>query len=150
MKLIALLSAALSALSALSALLLIGCQQLTISQYDPITDQQVTKLQQDDTDLFITLQQNIGPDFQSKTFQPIYDKIEGEIQSLRLRVNAIPNISLTAQQVDLLQQDFDLTQQILKDSKNISTTDLIVMQNALDRIYGAILKLELAKKNMRT
>ena len=125
-----------------------GCQELTVSQYDATTDQEVTQLQKDNTQLFLDMQRSAGtPDFAYTKFQGEYDKLETELQSLKLRVEAIPNNSLTEQEVDLLQKDLDLLQQAHKAGMSIS--EIVPMQDAMNRIYGAILKLELAKKDMR-
>ena len=112
--------------------------------------------------IFNDLEESIGSSgFVYTGFSDKIDKIDSEISGLKFRVNAIPDNALTEQQVVLLQQNFDLVKDDIKHLTNYNTTTvgptdsgvirafLQMDEDAMDSICSAILKLELAKRDMR-
>lgn len=77
-----------------------------------------------------------------------YDELRTDVAALRLRNAARPNNSLTVQQIDRLAAALQDVEQQHK-AGQLSSAMAPVMRGQLDEIVGAILKLELTKKELK-
>jgi hypothetical protein len=126
--------------------LLAGCQLQ--APYDPIVDQQTSQLQQDTDTLLAEIGRGIGtPGATYSFYEQSYDTLKAHIVALKTRAEIEPKNDQTVQEITLLQSNVDLLIQIHQNG--ISAYDLQPIQDSMDRIFRAILKLELAKKEFR-
>lgn len=123
-----------------------GCTHITlISPYDQDTDKAVTAVGKKIDALMTKLDTDPVPAYDS--VKNDYDDLRADVAALRLRNAARPNNSLTVQQVDHLAAALKDVEQQHKASR-LNQAMVPVMRGQLDEIVGAILKLELTKKEL--
>jgi hypothetical protein len=129
----------------LTAVVLTGCAVAFISSYDESTDKGVSALQTSIDSLMRQLDQDPVPDYGA--VKKNYDTIRVDLGSLRFRNEARPNNTITVKQLDILKGQLDTLE---NQHKNRTLNQVMVgpAQEALDRTMSAILKLELAKKEL--
>lgn len=129
-----------------SALILSSCSMQRISSYDPQTDQQVTALYKKMERFFLTLTREAGtPQCGYSFHQDFYPEVMIEASSLALRARATPNNELSVQQIELLQSSLQQLEQLHRLSC-LSPAQIQSLRSNFNSSFGAILKLELAKK----
>jgi hypothetical protein len=127
----------------LALFLMAGCAVKFVSDYDPITDQTTTDLQKKTTEFIITMERS--DDLSYAKYSDTYTDLRVAISSLRTRAAAVEKNDLTVQQVDLLSKNLDLMETMHRTS-GMKKEELPLILATFDRTYGAILKLEFAKK----
>ena len=133
-------------IASLFLLVLASCQ--LIAPYDQVTDEQVTTLQQQTEQFFVNLEKTLGtPEASYDHWQTTYDQFRIEIHMLNMRVQAVPNNDLTIKEVAILQTQFDDLATLHQ--KGITPFDMPLIEDSFNRVYNALIKLELAKRNMR-
>jgi hypothetical protein len=135
--------------------LLAGCQVQLVSQYDEQTDVAVTELQKRTERFLLELEALSASDKPEAAAKRTYAANEGfyrdaqvAITSMRLRAQAIPKNELTIQEITLLEQSFESLRQLHVEGGNSGLRPVIVepVRSSLNTHFGAIIKLELAKK----
>ena len=135
--------------------LLVGCQVQLVSQYDEQTDVAVTELQKKTEWFLLELEALSASDKPEAAARRTYAANEGfyrdaqvAITSMRLRAEAIPKNELTIQEITLLEQSFESLRQLHVQGGNAGLRAVIVepVRSSLNTHFGAIIKLELAKK----
>ena len=136
--------------------LVISCRVMLIGAYDPITDQSIQKIQNDVSSLIVQIEKNLfnGNTTANKfeNFTISYSDIEGQLQSLKIRCNALPKYQLVVDQLTA----FDSTIRRLEKFHSIGFTpgdtgsiriirqtlefdfkQMIILQNGLKRKSGS-------------
>jgi hypothetical protein len=131
----------------LLALALAGCVSVKlIADYDEQIDQGVTALQKKSTALLLRLERTVGSAEGDYTnYIPAYDEIKVDLSSLQVRADALALNQLTAGQLSLLRDSY----QLIEDRHRTNGLRPLIVQEtrkAIDRQFAAILKLEVAKK----
>ena len=135
--------------------LLVGCQVQLVSQYDEQTDVAVTELQKKTEWFLLELEALSTSDKPEAAARRTYAANEGfyrdaqvAITSMRLRAEAIPKNELTIQEITLLEQSFESLRQLHVQGGNAGLRAVVVepLRSSLNTHFGAIIKLELAKK----
>jgi hypothetical protein len=131
-----------------SVVALIACAPhvTLISPYDEVTDKNVTAIHQRVDALLTQLDVDPVPSYAS--VKPTYDGIRADIAELRLRNVARPNNSTTVKQID----ELSATLRTFEDQHKGQTLNQAMIapsRDAFDRAFGAILKLELTKKELK-
>jgi hypothetical protein len=144
-------------LAALLLLAVSGCTVKLIASYDETTDQNVTALQRKMETFLTELETKDGlPECSYSNNSAFYTQAKVDLSAIKVRVDAIPNNDITAEQIALLAgslQDLQSLHQ-LKDKntttqgalKCISIDEIKALRSAFNASFTAILKLELAKK----
>lgn len=129
-----------------AAALLAGCSRVTlVSRYDPATDEGITAFHGKLEGLLSQLDEE--PVSPYATVKPSYDALRADLARLRLRNEARPKNELTVRQLEELRAAFTiLEEQHRNDSLNRAMIE--PTRDALRRACGAILKLELAKREL--
>jgi len=124
-----------------------GCTHVTlISPYDEETDKSVTAIGKSIDALMTQLDSDPVPAYTS--VKPSYDTIRAEVATLRLRNDARPKNSLTVKQIDQLSAAFKDVEDQHK-SGTLNHAMVPVARSQLDDAVGAILKLEIAKRELQ-
>ncbi|HEY1872125.1 MAG TPA: hypothetical protein VGG71_13780 [Chitinophagaceae bacterium] len=91
------------------AIVAVGCHVMLIGAYDQVTDESIQQIQTDVSTLLVKIEKNIldsTPDNNKyENFKDDYDNIEGEIKSLKIRVNSLPKYKIISDQVSLLDEN---------------------------------------------
>jgi hypothetical protein len=122
-----------------------ACAITLISSYDETTDQGVTTLSKNVGQLLGQLDQTPVPDYAS--MKPGYASLEADLASLRLRNEARPKNSTTVKQLDEVKAILDKLEDLHKNGKFVQVM-VGPTRDAFDQSFRAILKLELAKKEL--
>jgi hypothetical protein len=127
-------------------LVLTGCVPITlISSYDETTDKGVTALDKSVNGLLNQLDKDPVPDYDA--VKNIYDGIRVDLASLRLRNDARPTNSLTVKQLDIVKTQLDILENQHK-IKKLNQAMMGPLRSIFQQTFGAILKLELEKKEL--
>ena len=127
-------------------LLVAGCTVRFLSEYDLVTDTEMTRLAKEVDAYLVSAMGNIriyahreAPD------ERIYDRWQSEVQILISRAESIPLNSLTVQQLKLLSASLSDLHAV--DVMGFETVEEVkIFRATFDSIFRAILKLEHAKK----
>jgi hypothetical protein len=122
-----------------------ACAITFISSYDETTDQGVTALSKNVGQLLGQLDQTPVPDYAS--MQPGYASVEADLAALRLRNEARPKNSTTVKQLDQVKAILDKLEEVHKSGKFVQVM-VGPTRDSFDQAFRAILKLELAKKEL--
>ena len=118
-----------------------------IQEYDEITDQRVTALQEKVARYFVTIERNIGqPEAAYEKFTSFYDDVKVELDVLRVRNKAIPKAEIAVQQLESLQKQFDSLEKLHKLGFN-TIEEVQPAKNAIENSFAAVLQLQMALKN---
>jgi hypothetical protein len=130
---------------AIIALLVAACTVRFISRYDPITDDAISKLQQQ-TDQFIDKMSMTDPPSQYADAKPSYDAIRAGLQSVIQRNDVRDHNDLSRRQLGELQAALARLEQQHKSDGTLPKPFWAPAKDSLDQIFRALIKLELAKK----
>lgn len=122
-----------------------GCTVTFISSYDEATDKGITALQKSVGGLTSQLDQAPVPDY--KGLAGSYNAIRGDLSSLHLRNEARPKNTLTVKQLDELKAILDKLEELHKEGK-LNQAMVEPTRETLNQTFRALLKLELAKKEL--
>lgn len=133
---------------------LAACTVKFASSYDEQTDRAVTELQKKFESFFVTLENQDGlPECTYAHHKSFYEQAQVEISSIELRASAIPQNSITREQVGLLSQSLDSLEELhrLKAQQEaghqcITGAEIEPLRANFNTIFTAILTFELAKK----
>lgn len=137
-----------TSISIITLLLFVSCSSIRlISEYDSITDQKVTELQQDFAQYFVKMERIIGTDAaRYENYLPFYDNMKVNISTLRIRANAFDKNEIVIKSINLIDENISNLESLHKlGFKNIS--EIIPIKNAFESSFTAIIKFQLALKN---
>jgi hypothetical protein len=121
-----------------------------IAPYDATTDQDITSLQ-NSTIAFLTDLESNGPKLGNPSnysaHTKFYDSTHVALTTLETRVAAISDNTQTAGEIANLSQLFDQLQQ-RDETKGLTKGDGKLQQPAFNRVFRALLTLEVAKKSL--
>jgi hypothetical protein len=125
----------------------LGCTVRFIAPYDQKIDDGVTNLQKMTTEFLttITSKGGSGPE-DYKDHIKFYDDTHVALSGIRLRTEAVPQNEKTSEQLKVLEDMFEKMRREDKEG-GIKLEVASSKANAFDRIFRAILTLELAKKD---
>jgi hypothetical protein len=118
-----------------------------ISAYDEVTDQSVMALHKSVDGLLNQLDQNPLPEYAA--VKPVYDSIRGDLAALRLRNEVRPKNKLTVDQLEHLRAALADDVEAQHKAGKFNHVMVAPTRIALDSIFASILKLELAKKDLK-
>lgn len=135
---------------ALLALALAGCASVKlISDYDEETDRGITAFQKKIEGQLVFLERHIGTDKAAYAANVgFYDEARVDLRALRVRAAALPQNTITTQQIDLLLDSLERLE--LLHQEGLAANDIPPLREAFNTSCTAILKLELAKKRNRS
>jgi hypothetical protein len=126
---------------------LLGCSPIQwIAPYDKKTDDAVTNLQKMTAQFFTHVERQKGSSAQDyKDETKFYDDAKVMLSGILVRARALTHNAKTAQQIEILGQQF---QELEQTHKTIGISQAIVpqLERAFNRTFTAILTLEVAKK----
>lgn len=141
-------------LAAVAFLLITACATVQlVSNYDEITDREVTALQRSVDDTLIALESMSTPQCLHASHLQFYTNTHSAIRSLQLRNQARGEKNRqTTEQVDILRDSFDTFEALHEGNSNknppvcMTRGDIDKDLRGLNATFRAILTLELAKK----
>jgi hypothetical protein len=125
---------------------------MLIGAYDPVTDQYIQKIQNDVSSLIVKIEKNLsngdaeGNNYEN--FKTNYSDIEGQLQSLKIRCNALPKYKTVVDQltsfdstIRRLEKFHDLgfapgdtgSLRIIRETIEFDFRQMIILQNGLKR-----------------
>jgi len=139
-----------SCLAMLLCVLLSACSEITlVGQYDEVIDQGVTRLHRETTAFLLDMEYKAGtPEGEFIANTGFYIGALSDIASLKLRASNTPQNNLTSQQLQLLEDSIRELMVLHEAQEDLGLIEAITrpLQTAMDVQFGAILKLEIAKK----
>jgi hypothetical protein len=118
-----------------------------IQEYDEITDQKLTALQEKMARFFVKMERQIG--FQESNYEKyidFYDDVKTELSVLEVRSRAIPKSDIVQQQLKSVQSQVTNLEKLHKLGFN-SYEELIPIRNALENSFAAIIQLQMSLKS---
>jgi hypothetical protein len=129
-----------------TAAALAGCLRVQyITPYDETTDKMVTALHGSVSQVLDELDRPAPPAYAAMAAR--YAAIQGELRAIRLRNEARPKNRLTIEQLGELKKGLDTLEKVHKDGLLVQVM-VPIQRDTLDQTFRAILKLELAKKEL--
>lgn len=136
-------------------LIITGCHVMLIGAYDEVTDQSIQKIQNDLLSLIIKIEKDITDKNNQlnnyENYKADYTAIEGQLQSLIIRCNALPKYNTVVDQL----RPFDSTIQklekfhklgfqlsdtgsirVIRETIEFDFKQMIILQNGLKRKSG--------------
>lgn len=132
-------------------LLLLWCGQACtsvrlISEYDPITDEKVTALEEKVTAYFVSLERNIGTDEAAyEHYQEFFDETKVDLNTLAVRAAAVDKNRIVQEQVKEL-QNMLRNLEFLHQMGFASAEQLPPLKTAFNSAFTAIIRLQMALK----
>jgi len=130
-----------------------GCTVRLIGSYDEQIDKSVTALQQKVDTFLVKLAGEHSPECTYEQHKQFYEEATVDLSGIKVRAEAIPNNSITVQQIDLLASSLNDIEKLhqLKSAKPagkncLSAEEIEPIRQSMNTSFTAILKLELAKK----
>ncbi len=118
-----------------------------IQEYDEITDQKLTALQEKMARFFVKMERQIGfPESKYENYIEFYDDVKTELNVLEVRSRAIPKSDIVQQQLKSVQSQITNLEKLHKLGFN-SYEELIPIRNALDNSFAAIIQLQMSLKS---
>lgn len=118
-----------------------------IQEYDQITDEKVTALQEKVARFFVGMERNIGkPEAAYENYVNFYDEVKTDLNVLQVRSKAIPKSEITQQQIESVQSQMSNLEKLHKLGFN-SYEELVPAKNAIEQSFAAIIQLQMALKN---
>jgi hypothetical protein len=118
-----------------------------IQEYDQITDDKVTALQEKVARFFVGMERNIGkPEAAYDNHVAFYDEVKTDLNVLQVRSKAIPKSEITQKQIESVQSQMKSLEQLHKLGFN-SYEELVPAKNAIEQSFAAIIQLQMALKN---
>lgn len=135
----------------LAGLALSACTVKLIADYDQETDRAVTALQRRMARHLIDIESKLGtPKAEYAVYVEEYKELRVDVSALELRVNALPQNSITQEQIAIVHSMVETLEELHKEGFGANTEGsrevLKSIQKDFDTALAAILKLELAKK----
>lgn len=117
-----------------------------ISDYDELTDKKIVALQEKVTGFVVKIRDEIGTDkAKYVNYKPFYQEVKVDLETLKIRTNAIDNNKIVQDQVSTLATYIDNLEKVHKLGFNdVSEVDLINSQ--CNTIFTALTKLQLGLK----
>jgi hypothetical protein len=118
-----------------------------IQEYDEITDQKLTSLQEKMARFFVNMERQVGlPESRYEKYIDFYDDVKTELSVLEVRSRAIPKSDIVQQQLKSVQSQVSNLEKLHKLGFN-SYEELIPIRNALDNSFAAIIQLQMSLKS---
>jgi hypothetical protein len=118
-----------------------------IQEYDEITDQKLTALQEKMARFFVKMERQIGfPESNYEKYIDFYDDVKTELSVLEVRSRAIPKSDIVQQQLKSVQSQVTNLEKLHKLGFN-SYEELIPIRNALENSFAAIIQLQMSLKS---
>jgi hypothetical protein len=118
-----------------------------IQDYDEITDNKLTALQEKMARFFVKMERQIGlPESSHEKYIDFYDDVKTDLNVLEVRSRAIPKSDIVQQQLKLVQSQISNLEKLHKLGFN-SYEELVPVRNALDNSFAAIIQLQMSLKS---
>lgn len=130
----------------LVALVFSGCTVKLIADYDETIDKSTAEIQKKVETFLTKLERAVGisaADYSQHV--AFYDEVRVDLSSLKVRAAAIPQNTITEQQIDLLTENWSNLEKLhIIGFKN--KEEIVPLRRNFNQAFTQILKLELAKK----
>lgn len=118
-----------------------------IQEYDEITDQKLTALQEKIARFFVRMDRQIGfPESNYVNYIDFYDDVKTELSVLEVRSRAIPKSDIVQQQLQSVQSQVTNLEKLHKLGFN-SYEEIVPIRNALNNSFAAIIQLQMSLKS---
>lgn len=116
-----------------------------VSDYDEVLDRSVTELHRRAGRFLAALERTAGtPEGRYACHAEFYDEARADLRAIRARAEAVPRNELTAGQLRLVEDNLAALERLHR--AGLKAEEIEPLRRAFDAQFGAILKLELAKK----
>lgn len=132
-----------------------SCRVMLIGAYDEVTDQSIQQIQTDVSSLLVSIEKNLFTGDTStinySNYKSTYDNIEGQLQSVLIRSEALPKYKLVSDEIRAFDSTIHrlegfhklgFTQsdtssiRIIEETIELDFRNMIVLQNGLKRRSG--------------
>jgi hypothetical protein len=129
-------------------LFLYGCSSVRlIQEYDEITDQKLTSLQEKMARFFVKMERQVGfPESGYEKSIDFYDDVKTELNVLEVRSRAIPKSEIVQQQIRSIQSQVEALEKLHKLGFN-SYEEILPVKNALENSFAAVIQLQMSLKS---
>ncbi|MCQ9640044.1 hypothetical protein MP478_11665 [Chryseobacterium sp. WG14] len=137
----------ISILMSFLLIVLTSCTSIKlISDYDELTDKKIVAMQEKVTGFVVKIRDEIGTDKANyANYKPFYQDVKVDLETLKIRTNAIDNNKIVQDQVATLAKYIDDLEKVHKlGFTDVSEIDLINSQ--CNTIFTALTKLQLGLK----
>lgn len=128
---------------------LISCHVVLIGAYDEVTDQGFQKIQNRIARLLVGVQNNLADSVENKfaKYKSQYEDIEGQIESIKVRCNALPKYHQVVIHAEGLDATFKNLEGYHKAGISLAdTASLKIIKRTFDIEFRAIIQLQNALK----
>jgi hypothetical protein len=138
----------LSLIAPILFIFLYSCSSVRlIQEYDEITDQKLTALQEKIARFFVRMDRQIGfPESNYVNYIDFYDDVKTELSVLEVRSRAIPKSDIVQQQLQSVQSQVTNLEKLHKLGFN-SYEEIVPIRNALNNSFAAIIQLQMSLKS---
>jgi hypothetical protein len=118
-----------------------------IQEYDEITDNKLTAVQEKMARFFVKMERQVGlPESRYEKYIDFYDDVKTDLSVLEVRSRAIPKSEIVQQQLKLVQSQISNLEKLHKLGFN-SYEELTPIRNALDNSFAAMIQLQMSLKS---
>ncbi len=117
-----------------------------ISEYDPITDEKVTALEEKVTTFFVKLERVVGTNHADyEHFTNFYDEVKVDLNTLKVRANAVDKNRIVREQIEELNNMVDNLEELHQ--MGFATIEQVrPLQQSFNSAFTAIIKFQMALK----
>lgn len=117
-----------------------------ISDYDPITDQKVTELEEKVATYFVSLERNMGTEAADyKHYVDFFDEVKVDLNTLEVRAAAMDKNQIVEEQISELKNMVDNLES-LHELGFVSVEQLDPLKQSFNLAFTAIIRLQMALK----
>lgn len=121
-----------------------------IQEYDEITDQRVTALQEKVASFFVKMDRAIGTaDTAYEKSIPFYDDVKTDLNVLMVRAKATPKSQVMQDALASMTSSFETLEKYHKTQGFSNREELVPMKNAFDSQFAALIQFNTALKNRK-
>ncbi|MDN3669152.1 hypothetical protein QWY93_07410 [Echinicola jeungdonensis] len=117
-----------------------------ISEYDPITDEKVTELEEKVTTFFVKLERVVGTNHADyEHFTNFYDEVKVDLNTLKVRADAVDKNRIVREQIEELSNMVESLEELHK--MGFATIEQVrPLQQSFNSAFTAIIKFQMALK----
>jgi hypothetical protein len=126
----------------------VSCTSVRLIQdYDEITDNRITALQEKTSRFFVKMERHfMEPQAVYEKNMEFYEEVKVDLNVLEVRNRAMPKSDLTVQQLQSVQKQFDSLEKLHKLGIK-SYEELVPARQAIESSFSAMMQLQMSLKN---
>ena len=135
-------------------MIMAGCHVMLIGAYDQVTDEGIQQIQTEVSTLLVKIEKNItnGTPNENKyeNMKVDYDNVEGQIKSLKIRVNSLPKYKIITNQITLLENNINDLEKLNKIGFSNNVRLIQTIDSTFQVSFSAMTALQNGLKRQKT